>query len=105
MARTVQEEKICLHPEDGISTRLWIDKLKSNGTRVFYKDKTQDPPPDSMLEQDTVILYIQAEFQLDVFQRLGDGFIGIDATHNITQYENMQMFTIITWDRWGHGKF
>ena len=38
------------------------------------------------------------------YRRLGDYFIGIDATHNITIYEGLQLFTIIARDRWGHGE-
>jgi hypothetical protein len=35
MARTVNEENIRLHKEDGISTKLWVDRLKvKNITRI-----------------------------------------------------------------------
>ena len=46
---------------------------------------------------------IQTPFQVDAFWRLGNGFIGIDATHNVTQYHNFLLFTIIARDRWGRG--
>ena len=39
-----------------------------------------------------------------MFRRLGNGFIGIDGTHNITQYEGMELYTMIARDRWGQGK-
>jgi len=41
---------------------------------------------------------------MEAFRRLGDGFIGIDATHNITHYKEMLLFTIMARDNWGHGK-
>lgn len=42
---------------------------------------------------------------MDAFRRLGDGFIGIDATHNTTQYQDLLLFTIVARDRWGHGEW
>ena len=41
---------------------------------------------------------------MDTFQCIGGGFIGIDATHNTTQYQDLLLFTIIARDHWGHGK-
>jgi hypothetical protein len=41
---------------------------------------------------------------MDAFRRLGGGFIGIDATHNTTQYQDLLLFTIITRDHWGRGE-
>ena len=104
MARVLDDEKIRLHPEDAISTKLWVDRLKADNTLVFYKDKIGLPPPDSRLDQDLFILCIQTEFQLDAFRHLGNEFIGIDATHNITQYQDLLLFTIIARDHWGHGE-
>jgi hypothetical protein len=103
MARAVEHENIRLHPEDAISVRLWVDRLKAENIHVFYKDKTQSPPPESGLDNDTYVLCIQTPFQQDAFQRLGNRFIGIDATHNISIYSGFLLFTIIVRDNWGHG--
>ena len=97
-------DKIRLHPDDAIATRLLIEQLSKEGTRTFYKDKQDLPPDDSGLQRDAFVLCIQMSFQLDAFQRLGSGFIGIDATHNTTQYQDLLLFTIIARDRWGRGK-
>ena len=104
MARVIENEEIRLHPNDAISTRLMIDELTSAGTLTFYKDKQDRAPIDSGLPPDAFVLCIQTDFQLDAFQRLGNGFIGIDATHNTTQYQDLLLFTIIVRDHWGHGK-
>jgi hypothetical protein len=93
-----------LHPEDAISAKLWMDRLKDENVHVFYKDKLDPPPLESRLQPDTFVLCIQTSFQLDAFRRLGQGFIGIDATHNTTQYQDLLLFTIVARDRWGHGK-
>ena len=98
------DDKIRLHPDDAISTRLWIEQLSKEGTRTFYKDKQDLPPNDSGLRRDAFVLCIQTSFQLDAFHHLGSGFIRIDATHNITQYQDLLLFTIIARDRWGRGK-
>ena len=102
MARTVEHENIQLHPEDAISVMLWVDRLKAENINVFYKDKTRPPPPESGLNNDSYVLCIQTPFQQDAFQRLGNRFIGIDATHNITIYLGFLLFTIIVRDNWGH---
>lgn len=101
IAQVLENDKIRLHPDDAVSTRLLIEQLSSKGTLTFYKDR-QDR--DSRLPEDAFVLCIQTDFQLDAFRRLGNGFIGIDATHNITQYQNLLLFTIIARDHWGHGK-
>jgi hypothetical protein len=93
-----------LHEQDAISVRLLLDRFRDNNTLVFYKDKADQPPPNSQLEQDTFVLCIQARFQLDAFRRLGDRFIGVDATHNVTAYPGFLLFTIIARDNWGHGE-
>ena len=52
---------------------------------------------------DVFVLCIQLNFQLEAFQHLGNAFLGIDATHNVTQYKGLLLFTMMVWDRWGHG--
>ena len=103
MARVLEEEKVRLHPEDAISTKLWVDRFKAENIGIFYKDKLEKPPLGSRLHADTLVLCIQTVFQMDAFRRIGEGFIGIDATHNTTQYKDLQLFTLIARDRWGHG--
>jgi hypothetical protein len=64
---TVEHQGICLHKQDAISMWLLVDRFRDNNTLVFYKDKADQPPPNSQLEQDTFVLCIQARFQLDTF--------------------------------------
>jgi hypothetical protein len=103
LSRMLDEEKIRLHPEDAISTRLWVDHLKSDHVNAFFKSRLDQPPSGSRLQPDVFVLCMQTRFQLEAFQRLGNGFIGIDATHNVTQYQDLLLFTIVARDRWGHG--
>jgi hypothetical protein len=102
-ARQVEQGKIRLHLEDAISIKLWVDRLNDDNVKIFLKDKATDPPLGSDLDKTGFILCIQTPFQLDAFRRLGNGFIGIDATHNTTQYPDFLLFMIIARDRWGHG--
>ena len=104
ISQALDNDKIRLHPDDAISTRLLIEQLNGEGTLTFYKDKQDRTPIDSRLPDDAFVLCIQTTFQLDAFRRLGNGFIGIDATHNITQYQDLLLFTIIARDCWGRGK-
>jgi hypothetical protein len=103
LSRLLNEENIRLHQEDAISTRLWIDHLQSDDVNAFFKSRLDQPPSGSRLQSDVFILCMQTRFQREAFQRIGDGFIGIDATHNVTQYQDLLLFTIIARDRWGHG--
>jgi hypothetical protein len=86
---------------DIISVWLWVDRLREDNTLVFLKDKTTEPPIGSNLDNDAFVLCIQMPFQLDMFQHLRNGFIRIDATHNVTQYRNYLLFTIIICNKWG----
>jgi hypothetical protein len=49
MSQVVQADALQLHPEDAISTKLWVDRLKASNTNVFYKDKLDQSPPGSRL--------------------------------------------------------
>jgi hypothetical protein len=100
----VEQQEIRLHLQDAISVWLWVNRFRDNDTLVFYKDKADQPPPNSQLEQDSFVLCIQAKFQLDTFWHLGNRFIGIDVTHNVTAYPGFLLFTIIARDNWGHGE-
>jgi hypothetical protein len=84
---------------------LWVDKLKDQNIKTFLKDKVTDLPLGSNLDKTAFVLCMQTPFQLHMFQCLGDGFIGIDATHNTTQYSDLLLFTIVVRDGWGHGMF
>jgi hypothetical protein len=103
MGRQTEQEEIRLHPEDAISVKLWVDKLKADNVSVFHKDKLDHSPLGSRLHDDVFVLCIQTPFQLDALRCLGHLFIGIDATHNTSQYVGVQLFTIIARDNWGHG--
>jgi hypothetical protein len=100
----MEQQFIRLHPNDTISVQLWVNRFRDNNTLVFYKDKVDQPPLDSQLEQDCFVLYIQVKFQLDMFWHLGDRFIRIDVTHNVTTYPGFLLFTIIAWDNWGYSE-
>jgi hypothetical protein len=101
--KDVQRANIQLDPNDAQSTRIWVNMLQSEGEFVYYKDK-QDPPPEGAdLASDLFILCLQSKFQKDAYNRLGNAFLGIDATHNVTQYKGILLFTLMVRDHWGHG--
>ena len=102
IAHTLDNDEITLHSEDAISTRLYLVELPKE-THIFYKDR-QDCMPIDLIPEDAFVMCIQISFQLDTFRCLGGGFIGIDTTHNITQYQDLLLFTIIARDHWGYGK-
>jgi len=103
MDRSLLRNEIRLHPEDAISIKLRIDKFNNEDILIFHKDRSDPAPQGSGLQDQAFVMCIQTKYQQDAFRRIGDFFIGIDATHNVTQYENFLLFTIIARDKWGHG--
>ena len=103
VAQLVDAEMIRLHPQDGVSVKLWVERLKEENILIFYKDRLDASPPGLPMLEGHLILCIQTRYQLDAFRRLGNRFIGIDATHNTTQYPEIMLYTIIARDDWGHG--
>ena len=103
LRRIVEDEEICLDDNDAISVRLWVTRLWQSGAGAVLKDKRDPPPPGSELSQQSFVLCVQTQFQMDRFRALGSDFLSIDATHNTTQYVGLQLFTLIVRDSWGHG--
>ena len=101
--KDVECANIQLDLNDAQSAWNWVNTLQSKGEFVYYKDK-QDPPPEgSDLANDLFILCLQTGFQKEAYNRLGNAFLGIDATHNVTQYKGILLFTLMARDHWGHG--
>src|SRR5260221_9679325 len=101
--KEVQRADIRLDANDAHSTRIWVDKLRSQGEFVYYKDKLDPPPEGSDLANNLFALCIQTKYQKDTYKHLENRFLGIDATHNITQYKGILLFTLMVRDNWGHG--
>jgi hypothetical protein len=101
--KDIERESIRLDPNDASSTRIWVETLQSEGNFLAYKDKLDRPPEHSNLAEDVFFLCIQMKFQREAFQRLGNAFLGVDATHNVTQYEGILLFTMMARDHWGKG--
>jgi hypothetical protein len=101
--KDVLRADVQLDPNDAQSTRAWVTALQSEGEFVYYKDKRDSAPEGSDLASDLFILCIQTKFQKEAYNRLGNAFLGIDATHNVTQYKGILLFTLMARDHWGHG--
>ena len=83
--------------------QIWIERLQSQGNFVYYKDKRDPPPEGSDLANNLFTLCIQTKFQKEAYGRLENGFLGINMTHNVTQYKGILLFTLMARDNWGHG--
>ena len=101
--KEVLRADIRLDANDAHSTRIWVNKLQSQGYFVYDKDKRDPAPEGSDLANNLFALCIQSKYQKEAYQRLGNGFLGIDVTHNVTQYKGILLFTLMAWDNWGHG--
>jgi hypothetical protein len=45
----------------------------------------------------------QTDWQRKMFDKYGKPLLCIDATHNVTMYENLNLTTLVVRDRWKHG--
>ena len=93
--RIVEDDKIWLDENDAIFVKVWATWLQQAGASGILKDKIDAAPPGLGLSPDTFILCIHTAFQKDQFNLIGKDFLGIDATHNTTQYVGLQLFTLI----------
>ena len=98
-AQQIEQAYVWLHKTDVIFVKFWVDRLKEKNVLVFLKDKITSPPSALDLNLETYVLCIQTPFQLDVFQCLGTGFIGINVTHNVTYYMGFLLFMIVVRDQ------
>jgi hypothetical protein len=101
--KDIERESIQLDSNNASSTRIWVKTLQSEGHFIVYKDKLDRPLEGSDLAEDVFFLCIQMKFQRKAFQHLGNTFLGVDVTHNVTQYQGILLFTIMAWDCWGKG--
>jgi hypothetical protein len=101
--KEVLRTDIQLDANDAHSTQIWVDKLRTQGKFVYYKDKRDPPPMGSDLANNLFALCIQTKFQKGAYEHLRNGFLGIDTTHNVTQYKGILLFTLMARDKWGHG--
>ena len=98
-----EDEKVWLDENDTVSVKVWATQLQQAGASVILKDKIDTAPAGSGLSPDVFIFCIQTTFQKEQFNLIGKKFLGIDATHNTTQYVGLQLLTLIARDCWGHG--
>ena len=98
LTQALEQETKQLHSEDIISTKLWIDRYKSENTSIFYRDKLDASSLGLGLDPRTFVLCIQTPFRLEAFRHLDNGFIGINATHNTMHYREMLLFMIMAKD-------
>lgn len=81
-----------------------MEILKDEDDSVLaFKSAGDAPPEGSLLAANDSVLILQDSYQKELFEKHGPKFAGIDATHNVTYYKGMLLFTLIVRDNWGHG--
>jgi hypothetical protein len=101
--KAIEAEDIQLHADDGRSTLTWVERLRERGHLLGFKSKTYPPPPDSNLSGDVFTLMFQTGWQRRMFRKYGCRILCIDATHNTSMYENLQLTTLVVRDNYAHG--
>ncbi|KAJ6490439.1 hypothetical protein DFH09DRAFT_947897, partial [Mycena vulgaris] len=82
--KQIEAETVRLHPDDGLSTIRWVERLRLKDQLLGFKSKTDLVPPGSNLAPDIFTLMIQSNWQRSMFQKYGEHLLCIDATHNVT---------------------
>ena len=93
--KEVLRADIRLDANNAHSTQIWVSKLQSQGYFMYYKDKWDPTPKGSDLANNLFALCIQSKYQKKAYECLGNRFLGIDATHNVTQYKEILLFTLM----------
>lgn len=101
--KEIEAESVRLHPDDGESTLKWVEILRAKGHLLGFKSRTDPSPCGSDLPPDVFLLMIQTEWQRRMFAKYGEPLLCIDATHNVSMYENLNLTTLVVRDRWKHG--
>ncbi|KAJ7191589.1 hypothetical protein GGX14DRAFT_407102 [Mycena pura] len=101
--RDIEAKTVQLHPDDGQSTIRWVKILRIKGHLLGFKLKTDLPPPNSNLAPDVFTLMIQTDWQRRMFYKYGGALLCIDATHNVSMYENLNLTSLVVRDKWAHG--
>ena len=99
----IESEQIRLYQHNGESVLEWVAWLRKDDAVLAFKSGADPALKDLNLADNAFVLIMQSAFQRRVFEQNGHGFAGLDVTHNTTHYKNMSLFTVIVWDRWGHG--
>ena len=92
-----------LHPNDGESVEKWVERLRNDGSVLGYKSCADPPPPGSGISANAFTLVLQTRWQRKRAIKIGNAVLHIDGTHNVTQYVNMNLYTVLGRDEWGHG--
>lgn len=102
--KNIEAENIRLDQDDGRSTFAWAENLHEKGHLLGFKSVSCPVPSGSGLASDTFCLMVQTDWQRTMFDEHGKNLMCIDATHNTTMYENLNLTTLIVRDKWGHGE-
>ena len=103
LKKEIDAETTQLHRDDGQSTHAWVEQLEHQGALLGFKAVTDPIPIGSKLMPETFSLMVQTKWQEKKFVEFGKHLLCIDATHNTTVYENLNLMTLIVRDHWGHG--
>ena len=90
------------HPDDAISTKLWVEELKSKGKAnpvLFYKQ--QGNSCHGFNDEDFVLI-LQTPLQSLLLQKFGTNIVCIDSTYKITGYDFV-LITVLVVDEFGEG--
>jgi hypothetical protein len=101
--KEIEAESVRFHSDDGLSTLQWVKQLEAKGHLLGFKAKSDPPPPGSGLDADVFTLMLQTNWQRTMFQKYGSALLCIDATHNTTMYNNLNLTTLVVRDKWAHG--
>ena len=99
----VKDFGIKWHKDDAISVSVMIQELKEEpfDPILVYKPQGMKEPQYPMVPEDTFLLAIQTEFQMELYRRHASTILCIDSTHGTNQYRFKLIACVVPDD---HGK-
>ena len=101
----VKDYSIKRHENDALSVNLIVEELRGEpyDPVLIYKPQGTKDLLYPMVPDDTFILALQTQFQMELYERHASTILCIDSTHGTNQYR-FKLITCIVPDNHGKGE-
>ena len=90
-----REERCAKDTVDFASVKKWLDKFQDEGYHVWVDQDTSDDTVTELLSEDQFSFGFSAPWQKELLLSTAGKFISLDATHDVSQYSDGVMYTIV----------
>ena len=93
------------HPDDAISTALWVEELHHRGDTnpvLLFKEQGKLLDGYDHLKKDNFMMILQTPLQANLMKKFAKKVVCIDSTHKTTGYDFL-LITMLVVDEYGEG--